>query len=138
MDVEPDSSPTATGAVSGAEIPGNETGGLPPDGNNSGAPAGVAGLDGVLAEASGVDPMTGPAAIGLNVGARTGVVAGAETEGVGGEGDEAGGDPVGARLTGGEEIGDEIGGEVVEVGDNAGEISGAVDGVDAGGVVAGD
>jgi hypothetical protein len=142
---EPESSPTGPCAVSGDKAPGAGLGGLPFDGSVTGASPGVAELDGMLAEASGVVELAGTGAVS---GALTGAMAGDEP----GTGDETGEDPfvdglgvgetdVAGGLAGdfaGERDGDFAGGETD--GDFAGGVDtgGETVGADVGGEVVGD
>lgn len=123
-DLDPDSSLTdGTFAVSGDILSVDGLGGLLLEGKTIGASAGVAELDGMLADASGVAALTGPSADigGAPSGANVGAVTGVETAG-----DEARGEPDGAAAfgegVGGETVG--LDGEVDEDGDAAGDFEG--------------
>lgn len=139
-DLDPDSSLTdGTFAVSGDILSVDGLGGLLLEGKTIGASAGVAELDGMLADASGVAALTGPSADigGAPSGANVGAVTGVETAG-----DEARGEPDGAAAfgegVGGETVG--LGGEVDEDGDVAGDFEGetGIVGGEVDGDVAGD
>ncbi|KAF2288955.1 hypothetical protein GH714_023066 [Hevea brasiliensis] len=134
MDLEPDSSFVGLSAVSGDKLAGVAIGGLLVEGKTIGASTGVAELEGILADASGVAAVAGPSvtgglAIGAEVGVVTGVAAGVETDGGGVVGDKTGGDPLGDGGT--TEVGDgRIAGEIL--GDCAGDFEGEEEGVEDG------
>ena len=130
FEFEPDPSPTWPCAVSGERLAGVGLGGLLLDGNTIGESEGVAELEGIDADVSGVAAISGPSATGgVLTGLNSGEITGAETgdEALGGgvaeTGDGVGGVPLG--LTTGETVG--------SAGDFAGETDG--DGDLAGGVV---
>lgn len=134
MDLEPDSSFIGLSAVSGDKLAGVGLGGLFVDGKTIGASTGVAELEGILADASGVVAVAGPSATGgvasgAKVGAVTGVAAGVETDGGGVVGDKAGGDPLG---DGAAAVGGGVAGVIAEAGDIAGEILGDFEGDEEG------
>lgn len=136
MDLEPDSSFIGLSAVSGDKLAGVGLGGLFVDGKTIGASTGVAELEGILADASGVVAVAGPSATGgvasgAKVGAVTGVAAGVETDGGGVVGDKAGGDPLG---DGAAAVGVDIAGGILGdfEGDEEGEVAGTLVGEEAG------
>ncbi|KAF5479065.1 hypothetical protein F2P56_005570 [Juglans regia] len=122
---EADSSLTGPCAVSGDKLDGTGLGGLLLDGKTAGDSAGVAELDGMFADASGVGPFAGTSAV---FGAPTGVVSGGLMGVELGDktcaGDGTGEDPVGEGL---------VLGETTAFGGLAGDFSGEIDGDFAGG-----
>ncbi|KAJ4835100.1 hypothetical protein Tsubulata_026263 [Turnera subulata] len=135
MEGEPDSSLAGASAISGAKPAVEGLGGALLEGNTMGASVGVAELDGMLGDVSGVAAAAGPSEkagppTGGSVGAVAGVAVGVMETGDGGEaGEETGGDPLG---DGAAEVGGGTAGVVAEggvageiLGDNAGDLEGA-------------